>query len=383
MKKVKYKNLKIFQVATIISVVVLFGFLGIAKAEYYESGTIVSKNLLYGLYTNSVDSFGYDVTIPANTTARIQFGQFGELGDWYSSSGVQDEWDTLEDGDHLAENDAIDLSALGWTDPCFQYKISITTTDTSSSTPTLSEVKVYYEEGSAPETSYETSGTVVSQNVLDEVEVNNVVTGFYYNLSSLPIGTSVRVQFSQDKTTWYNSAGEESGWDSLALGDFLIDLKGLGWSGINFYYKIELTGDGTNTPVLDEVRTYYQEGSISDYPDPLRYGNDITFEVEWSATLSSGVKLYVCKAEDGTSAGCGAGGSWCTNSDDFETGKTITCSYTTEEVDEGSNNYYIYVCDSSDNCSSAMSGTFTVGSVSTPSVKFEGGIKFKGGTKFK
>ena len=377
MKKVGYKK----YILAITIFTGCFSIFQLAKAEYYESGTLYSKNLLDGLYINSITSFGYNATIPENTQIQVQFSQ--NKTDWYDSAGEPDGWNNLLDGDYLAENDAIDLSALEWIEPYFFYKASMTTVATSSSTPTLSEARVYYEEGVAPATSYATSGTLYSKNLLDGVGVSNVVIGFYYNVSSMPIGTNIRVQFSQDKTTWYNSAGEESGWDNLTLGDFLIDLKGLGWSGINFYYKIELTGDGASTPVLDEVRAYHQEASISDYPDPLRYGNDITFEVEWPAALSSGVKLYVCKAEDGTSAGCGGGGSWCTNSNDFETGKTIICSYATEETDEGSSNYYIYVCDSSDNCSSAILGTFTVGMISTPSVKFPGGVKFKGGTNFK
>lgn len=384
MKKVEYKNLKIYQRPTIVFIVIffsLFGFWGVVKAEYYESGALYSKNLLAGFYINNITAFGYDATIPENTQMQVQFSQ--NKTDWYNSLGESDGWNNLLDGDYLAENNAINLSALEWTEPYFFYKVSMTTTDTPSSAPTLSEARVYYEEGVAPATSYATSGTLISQNILSEIEINNFITSFYYNLSSLPSGCSAKVQFSKDKSAWYNSSGVENGWDTLTQGTHLIDLTGRGWSGLAFYYKIEFTGDGTATPTLDEIKVNYAESSVFDYPDPLKYGNDITFEVKWLATLSSGVKLYVCKAEDGSSAGCGEGESWCTNSNDFETSQTITCSYTTEEADEGSNNYYIYVCDSSDNCSSAISGTFTVGVISTPSLKFPGGIKLKGGTRFK
>ena len=224
---------------------------------------------------------------------------------------------------------------------------------------------------------------MVSNNILTGVEVNNVINGFEYNVSSMPAGTSLRAQFSKDNSNWYNSAGQASGWNALAQGSHLIDLTGLGWSGLSFYYKIEFVGDGNNTPVLDEIRVNYEAASVSDYPDPVRYGQNIFFLAQWAATLDSGVKLYVCKAADGTSSGCGVGGEWCSNSDDFETGKTITCSYATLQGDIGSNNYYLYLCDSSNNCSSANSGTFTVQQLGVPSMKLEGGIKFDGGTKFK
>jgi len=370
-----------FIILTAVVFAVCFGFFGATKAEYYESGTLVSQNLLEDLYTESVDSFGYNATIPANTSIQVQFSQHGEYGEWYSSDGTPDGWDTLSNGDYTAEGDAIDLSTLGWTDPYFFYKASFETTDTDT-TPVLDEVRVYYEEGTAPAISYETSGTLVSQNILDGVGVDNVIQSFYYNASSVPAGTSLRAQFSQDNADWYNSSGEADGWDTLVQGINSIDLSDLGWSGISFYYKIEFSSNGTATPVLDEIRVGYASALVFDHPDPLRFSRNVTFSVEWIAVLDSGVKLYVCKAEDGTSAGCGIGGSWCSNSDDFETSKIITCSYATVEGDVDINNYYIYICDSDNNCSSAIPGAFTV--KTTPdSVIIKGGLKVKGGWKVK
>jgi len=377
-------NYAFLRVILLLIICVFFlGKTGGAKAEYYESGTLESQNLLYGLYTDSVNSFGYDATIPAGTTIQVQFSLHGEYGEWYSSAGVQDAWDTLSDGDHLEEANAIDLSDLEWTEPYFYYKASLLTTATDSTTPILNETRVYYEEGEAPQTSYEASGTLVSKNILDGVEVNNFITGFYYDISSLPSGTSVRIQFSKDGASWYNSSETADGWDNLVKGTHFIDLTGLGWSGLAFYYQIELSGDGTATPVLDEIRVNYSEAEISDYPDPVRYGQNVNFSAEWPASLSVGVKLYVCKAEDGTSSGCGAGGTWCENSNDFETGKTISCSYVSVEGDEGANNYYLYICDADGECSSAETGTFTIISGSASSIKFEGGVKLEGGIKLR
>ena len=104
------------------------------------------------------------------------------------------------------------------------------------------------------EAEYYSSGTLVSQNLLYSQYVNSV-ENFGYD-ATIPSGTSLKVQFSQDKTNWYNSAGVSGGWDVCSEGGHLIDLLGLNWSGPNFYYKMELTSDGNNTPVLDEILLY-------------------------------------------------------------------------------------------------------------------------------
>ncbi|MFA6523029.1 MAG: DUF2341 domain-containing protein [Candidatus Peribacteraceae bacterium] len=100
--------------------------------------------------------------------------------------------------------------------------------------------------------------------------------------------------------------------------------------------------------------------SVSHSPDQLDAGTDITFTANWEDMDSAGVKLYVCKTDGGTSAGCGAGGSWCTNSNDYESSKPITCSATPTDEDAGPQSYYAYVCDADDYCSNTLSDTFSV-----------------------
>ena len=113
---------------------------------------------------------------------------------------------------------------------------------------------------------YNSPGTLTSVNLLSGETVVSI-DSFGYNASAIPSGTGLKVQFSQDNTTWYNSAGTAGGWDTLSPGTHSINLSGLGWSGANFYYKMEFTSNGTATPVLDEITvnfsTYYASGDLT------------------------------------------------------------------------------------------------------------------------
>jgi hypothetical protein len=151
-------------------------------------------------------------------------------------------------------------------------------------------------------TAYDSPGEIISINLLaGEIVVST--DNFTYNASVIPSGTGLRVQFSTDNTTWYNSSGASGGWDTLSQGINTIDLSGLGWSGPNFYYKMEFTSDGTATPVLDEIAvifaTYFASGDLtsSDFDTGLGVywynifftiaepsGTDIKFQIRTAAT---------------------------------------------------------------------------------------------------
>jgi len=47
------------------------------------------------------------------------------------------------------------------------------------------------------------------------------------------------------------------GWDTCAEGSNSIDLSSLGWSGPDFYYRMQFSSDGSNTTVLDEISVSY------------------------------------------------------------------------------------------------------------------------------
>ncbi len=115
---------------------------------------------------------------------------------------------------------------------------------------------------------------------------------------------------------------------------------------------------GNNAPTIT---------SVSDNPDPVPTGDDVTFDVDWTDGDSEGIKMFICKTNsinDATPA-C-SGDTWCSDSNDFDLTDPIDCSYTTEVADEGTNNYYAFVCDDEIECSSSSAGTFEVSTSATP-----------------
>ena len=135
-------------------------------------------------------------------------------------------------------------------------------------------------------TAYNPTGTLTSINLLSGEAVKSI-DSFDYIASAIPSGTSLKVQFSQDNTNWYNSSGNASDWDDLSQGTHTVDLSSLGWSGPNFYYHMLFTSDGTGTPVLDEITvifsTYYTSGTLTSSTYDSGYDSDwstISFTID-------------------------------------------------------------------------------------------------------
>ncbi|PIQ68454.1 MAG: hypothetical protein COV91_04055 [Candidatus Taylorbacteria bacterium CG11_big_fil_rev_8_21_14_0_20_46_11] len=111
---------------------------------------------------------------------------------------------------------------------------------------------------------YHSQGIATSTNLLLGNTADSI-DSFYYNISSLPGDSSIRVQFSQDNETWYSSAGVQGDWDTLSsTGGATLSLSFLNWSGSSFYYKMELnaTSDTLQTPVVDDIRLDYKPGGL-------------------------------------------------------------------------------------------------------------------------
>jgi hypothetical protein len=154
---------------------------------------------------------------------------------------------------------------------------------------------------------YNSPGTITSINLLSAETVGRI-DSFYYNASAIPSGTSLKVQFSQDNTNWYNSSGTLGGWDTLSQGTGTIDLSGLGWSGSNFYYHMEFTSDGNDTPVLDEISvnfsTYYTTGDlISSAHDGGDYGDWDWQTISFTISEPSGTDIKFQLRSAATQAG--------------------------------------------------------------------------------
>ena len=155
--------------------------------------------------------------------------------------------------------------------------------------------------------SYDSPGTLTSVNLLSGETVKSI-DSFYYDASAIPSGTGLKVQFSQDNTNWYNSSGTLGGWDTLSQGTDSIDLSGLGWSGPNFYYKMEFTSDGTDTPVLDEIRvnfsSYYTSGTLTSSAYDTGYDADwewgtISFTIDEPSTTDIVFQIRTASTEGG------------------------------------------------------------------------------------
>jgi hypothetical protein len=103
------------------------------------------------------------------------------------------------------------------------------------------------------------SGTVFSNNILSGINATTISI-FQINLSSLPANTGLSIQFSQDGTSWVNASGILGQSNALALNENSFDLTTLGWSGGNFYYKLNFTSDGSSTPIINSIILEYSIG---------------------------------------------------------------------------------------------------------------------------
>ena len=176
-------------------------------------------------------------------------------------------------------------------------------------------------------TAYNPTGTLTSINLLSGETVKSI-DSFYYIASAIPSGTSLKVQFSQDNTNWYNSSGNASDWDNLSQGTHTIDLSSLGWSGPNFYYHMLFTSDGTGTPVLDEITvifsTYYTSGTLTSSAYDSGYDSDwstISFTIdEPSATENITFQIRTAATQGGLSSATWYGPT--STSDYYETSGT-------------------------------------------------------------
>lgn len=122
---------------------------------------------------------------------------------------------------------------------------------------------------------YTSSGTVTSTNLLSETQNQTIdsIDSFYYNASSLPAGTELEVQFSQNNSDWY-SATNSADWTMCDTADGeTIDLSALGWSGTNFYYKFNFnsTSFRDSSPIVEDVKVNYS----SAFSTRLRAGNGL------------------------------------------------------------------------------------------------------------
>ncbi|HAI73811.1 MAG TPA: hypothetical protein DCS28_03005 [Candidatus Moranbacteria bacterium] len=287
------KNKHIIVVGLFVGIFSVFFLAFPARADYYSTGSALSTNLLNGLSdVAQITGFTATATIPTNTGIGVQFSQ--DQDNWHDHNGVEGGWDALSAG---VTN--IDLTALEWTTANLYYRVKFTTTDPAA-TATLSEAQVNYSDIYTPYVppwsgEYQTEGNIVSTDLLSGASTKfNGSERFGYNISSLPSGTTVSAQFSQDGTNFYNSSGTLWGWDSLSAGVHLddtnsLDLSVLNWTGAeSFYYKLKLTTtDADETPVISEAGLL-QRSVVTNSPN-LPGGSAVTMQMSLTDKMTNGL----------------------------------------------------------------------------------------------
>lgn len=124
---------------------------------------------------------------------------------------------------------------------------------------------------------------------------------------------------------------------------------GDGTTGVNYWSPTRID----NCPAPPSVT------GGGDWPDPVNAGAAITFWVAWGdSNAGEQARALICKTNALAGTAC-AGGAWATGS--FSSARPAEVSYTTVNADIGTQNYYSFMCDQTNRCSSSsVAGTFTV-----------------------
>ncbi len=102
-------------------------------------------------------------------------------------------------------------------------------------------------------------GIMISKNLLEGYNTS-LLNSFNYT-SNIPLNTEIKVQFSQDNLSWYDSMGELDKWDIMNDGRSSINLSQLNWSGSRFYYRVNFLSDNNPNaiPSLQNINLSYSQ----------------------------------------------------------------------------------------------------------------------------
>jgi len=102
--------------------------------------------------------------------------------------------------------------------------------------------------------------------------------------------------------------------------------------------------------------------SVTDSPDPIGVGSQVTFTVDWNDDAGDMVKIHICKGSGiATSTQTCSDGSWADSDVFTNRDPENQVFYTTVAGDKGyTRDYWTFVCDDSNNCSDGTAGSFTV-----------------------
>lgn len=98
---------------------------------------------------------------------------------------------------------------------------------------------------------YYPMGTALSTNLLSgKADVAQIT--FFKAVATVPVNTTLAVQYSQDGANFFDHNYIAGGWDTLAAGTNTIDLGVFNWTTANFYYRVRFT---TTDPATSSALT--------------------------------------------------------------------------------------------------------------------------------
>jgi hypothetical protein len=217
------------------------------------NGSIISTNLMRDHYSISINWFNCTCIIPPNSSIKIQVSN--DRNKWYNSTGVQNEWDNMSDG-----NKSLNLSYLKWNGPNFFYRAWFLTN--SSISPSLSNISLSY-------TSYKGGGDFESQ-------VLNISGNFIWKnitwSSKEPNYTRIQFRIRSSQTlsaltsaTYFGPNGDKYGYYYNSGSEI--------WSGHNGnnyiqYWAFFITSNYSKTPRLFNVTLSYNYLASTNLTNP-------------------------------------------------------------------------------------------------------------------
>jgi hypothetical protein len=105
---------------------------------------------------------------------------------------------------------------------------------------------------------YYTTGNVYSKNFVSGLNTTGISL-FYYNSDVPSTNSSLKIQFSEDNSTWYNTEGVLNGFDVLSNGTDTLNLRGLNFKSNLFYFCNYSNIDAFYTGKLYSVVVTYEE----------------------------------------------------------------------------------------------------------------------------
>ncbi len=144
----------------------------------------------------------------------------------------------------------------------FQYQATLTTANTTL-TPEIQSVSVTYPSGSGGGTGYATAGSLQSSafNMTDSSPVESVEWDQSVPSCSPACTIKLQVRTAPNAagspgtwSAWYGATGSGTYFTANTGTRIPLALNGNQW----VQYRVELAGDGTDSPILQEVRLYYR-----------------------------------------------------------------------------------------------------------------------------